>query len=92
MDISTPVGGRGLKSLITRDDVITGSGLNRKFSKIFGVFDPTEFDSELRFRIVYGPSLRSASGLTLVWVRVVVNFEPTELVVSEAPSNPFLDE
>ena len=40
-------------------------------SKVFG---STEFDSELRFPIVYGPSLRSASVLTLhrlQWFRII---------------------
>ena len=49
-DIASPDGGRGLWSLISGDDVITGSCPNKKNWMIFGVFEATESNSELCFR------------------------------------------
>ena len=46
-------GGRGLWSLISDDDVITGSGPNQKFFIDFRVFGPTEFSSELCFVVTF---------------------------------------
>ena len=48
-NIASPDGGRGLWSLISGDDVITGSGPNQKNFIDFGVSGPTEFSSELCF-------------------------------------------
>ena len=60
-DIANHDGGRGLWSLISCDDVITGSGPNQKNFGRFWVLGPTEFSSEVCFPLVSRASLRSAT-------------------------------
>ena len=61
LDIINYDGGRGLWTLISCDDVITGSDPNQKSLIDFGVLGPTELSSEVCFQLVSRTSLRLAT-------------------------------
>ena len=91
-DILSLDGGRGLWSLISDNDVITGNGPNQKNFHGFLGFRSYWIQFLNLFYKVYLPSLRSASVPTLVWRDVRLSKRPrksskveTQIIESALP-------